>query len=463
MTTTTPKPDHPKLTDAVRSEFLKVHRTNGVVKARDYLGRALGVAKSQKYLWATRLLGDQPKTGSFKQKSEKSGGQPEPIPQKQAATAEFSGDNGVASAVDENVKTLADLLRVCQVDLEVWEVERYVVNKWATARKDKSVNLTWSEGVMDGSVNDRSGMTVHPIFQVKAWLKKKRAATDFKLLLQTFIDSAATHAPKHFTYKPIPKSRDCMYVLNIQDLHLGKLAWSPETGGPDYDIRIGERVYDNAVDELMRKAPLDRIEEVVMIIGSDFFQVDNDKSTTTAGTYVDSDSRLTKIFQVGSAMLTRAVEKIAANFRVRLVVVAGNHDATVSQFLGHYLTAWFRSHSNVVIDNTPKSRKYVPYGKTLIGFDHGDETKMADLPLIMMRENQETVSQFKFFEMLTGHRHHEETNEYKGVKVRIAPVLCAEDKYHHKKGYIGGIRTSQALLYGKDSGLEAIYYTTPLD
>ncbi len=58
MTTTTPKPDHPKLTDAVRSEFLKVHRTNGVVKARDYLGRALGVAKSQKYLWASRLLGD---------------------------------------------------------------------------------------------------------------------------------------------------------------------------------------------------------------------------------------------------------------------------------------------------------------------------------------------------------------------------------------------------------------------
>ena len=53
---------------------------------------------------------------------------------------------------EENPKTLAELLRSCDVDAEVWKVDRYVVNKWETAMKTKDA-------------------IVHrPLFQVKAWL-----------------------------------------------------------------------------------------------------------------------------------------------------------------------------------------------------------------------------------------------------------------------------------------------------
>ena len=51
-----------------------------------------------------------------------------------------------------NPKTLDELLRSCDVDTEIWKVDRYVVNKWETAMKTQDA-------------------IVHrPLFQVKAWL-----------------------------------------------------------------------------------------------------------------------------------------------------------------------------------------------------------------------------------------------------------------------------------------------------
>lgn len=127
------------------------------------------------------------------------------------------------------------------------------------------------------------------------------------------------------------------------------------------------------------------------------------------------------------------------------------------------MQAWFRKHPNVTVDSTPKSRKYHMFGKVLIGFDHGSNTKLNDLPLIMMRENQSVISNYKHLEFLTGDKHHEFVNDIKGIRVRIAPALCPPDKWHADKGYIGSVRQSQGLLYQRDNGLEAIYYSTPLD
>ena len=53
---------------------------------------------------------------------------------------------------EENPKTLDELLKSCNVDTDIWKVDRYVVNKWETAMK----------------TND--AIVHRPLFQVKAWL-----------------------------------------------------------------------------------------------------------------------------------------------------------------------------------------------------------------------------------------------------------------------------------------------------
>ena len=376
----------------------------------------------------------------------------EEIPSKCDSKATFSQNEGIAESVTDDVKNLDDLLKKCEVDLDVWEVEKYIVNKWSTAT----------------AYNDKEGkrkMLVQPLYQIKAWLKKKKEIIDINLLLQKFIEESKSYAPifdevEDFS-PPTLKNKDCLYVLNCQDLHLSKLAFHAETGDADWDIRLAEKAYKNAIDDLMGKAPRNRIEEVVVIVGSDMLQMDNDKSQTTAGTYVDSDTRLSKAFDVCSKMLTDVIEKLGKAFKVKVVTFPGNHDSTVSLYLGYYLSAWFRNHKNVIVDNSPKSRKYVGYGKNLIGFDHGHEAKLSSLPLVMMRENQDTISNYKYFEILSGHLHKEASDEYQGVKVRIAPALCPVDRWHSGKGFIGNIRTSQGLLYQRENGIEAIYYSKP--
>ncbi len=350
-----------------------------------------------------------------------------------AVRVEGRGDTFDAEVETSKAKTLDEVVALCKVDTDKWESKGFSVRRGTKG-------YAWS-----------------------ARFARKPFTLDDATLLTRFTKEAAKHAPRKWAHQKVGTERDCLYVINIQDLHLAKLANGRETGGADWDIHISEQTYRQTVDDLIVKAPVDRIEEVLLIIGSDLLQVDNDQSATTAGTYVDSDSRLNKIFETASKMLTDVIEKLAARFKVRLVVIPGNHDATTSIMLGHYVAAWFRTHPNVTIDNSPTSRKYVPYGKTLLGFDHGNNTKLADLPLILMRENQATISQYRYQEVLTGDKHHEQVNDIKGVRVRIAPALCPPDKWHADKGYIGSIRQSQGLLYQRENGLEAIFYSTPLD
>lgn len=353
-----------------------------------------------------------------------------------------------AESKSQNIRTLDDLLKVCNVDTTKWEVEKYVVNKWEVAAKDKNSLLVHS-----------------PLYQVKAWLRKV-SPISLNDLKNTFLKSISEVPKRNFNYetpKFKPDSDQSLYVLNIHDLHLAKLACNLETGHGDWDIRIAEKAYRDAVDQLMEIAPKDKIEEVLLIVGSDFFQIDTLDSTTRKGTFVDSDTRITKAFDVGCNLMTSVIEKIASQFKVRLMVIAGNHDTMTAQFLGSYLKAWFRGHDNVFVDASLTNRKYYGYGKTLLSFTHGSDEKLNDLPLTIFRECQKIISDYEWIEVLTGHLHHEVMKDIKGVRVRISPALCPPDKWHANKAFVGSIQTAQGLLYSKEKGLKAIYYSDMLN
>lgn len=437
------------------------------LEARDKAASHLGVSpdnvtRLQRRTSFWRRAGEEPSKPEASSRS--NGASDDQPPTAKGAHMSYKGDVGEVDLVREKPPTLEELLTACHVDTSVWEVERFVVNMWEMGRKDKRVQLEWVNGVANGFVDDTGQITKVPLWQAKATLRRKVEETTLGAMLERFTKQAAKHAPRDWVYEVPKKGKaDCCYVLNGHDLHLAKLAWSVETGGADWDINIARATDDAAVEDLMSKVPQERVEEVVVIVGSDMLQVDNNSSQTTRGTYVDSDSRLPKAFNVACDMLSVRIERLAARFRVKVVVIPGNHDQTVSFFLGRYIAAWFRKHPNVTVDSEPKSRKYHGYGSTLVTFDHGDETKMKDLPLIIMRENQSTISEYRFIEALTGHLHSEQCDDYKGVIVRTAPALCSPDKWHSQRGYIGTIRRSQGLLYQRDNGLQAIYYSRALD
>lgn len=87
----------------------------------------------------------------------------------------------VVEAQFAGIKTLDEMLEVCQVDLNVWKVDRYLVNKWPVGAKAAKKDLTWDEGRLTGSVYE-DGLVIAPLFQVKVWLSRIEPEPIFPVL-----------------------------------------------------------------------------------------------------------------------------------------------------------------------------------------------------------------------------------------------------------------------------------------
>lgn len=263
--------------------------------------------------------------------------------------------------------------------------------------------------------------------------------------------------PKARAHRAARKRDTLLFEVDPFDLHVGKLAWPDETGEA-YDVRIAERVFTDAIEALVAKAEREPVREVVLIVGNDLLQTDTLDGTTTSGTYVDTDTRFIRSFRRAFALKRWAIDRLAERWPVRAVVVPGNHDRQSAFTLGHSLESWYHGESRVTVDNNPKLRKYHRHGVNLLGWTHGSEEKMADLPLLMATEQKEAWAATLHREWHIGHLHKAKevrftaADSFNGVRVRVLPSLCAPDAWHYRRGYVGERRSCEAYLWCADTG-----------
>jgi hypothetical protein len=252
--------------------------------------------------------------------------------------------------------------------------------------------------------------------------------------------------------------------ISLVDAHFGKYAWARETGN-DYDLEIAEHIFSNAVDDILCKSAGYPIERIVLTVGSDFLHTDNQEGTTTHGTRQDTDGRLAKVVETGEMAMVRAIDRCLQVAPVLVKLVPGNHDYTTSFHTARFLQAWYRNCPDVEVDCEPTTRKYLLYGKTLIGWTHGCSEKMAALPNIMAMEQKQAWAQANWYEWHIGHLHKKgevrftSVDSHEGVVVRRLPSLTARDAWHYLMGYIGD-RMAEAYLYSRDRGPTGYFITT---
>jgi hypothetical protein len=266
-------------------------------------------------------------------------------------------------------------------------------------------------------------------------------------------------------YAPIIRKNDSkkkpvMYEIALFDMHLGKLAYSAETG-ESYDLKIAEELYMNAIYDLLAKARHLNIEKILFPVGQDLINSDGMIPETTAGTRQDNDSRYTKIYTTVSRILVSTIDMLRKCADVDIVIVPSNHDYASMFYIGEFLSAWYRNDKHVDVNNAPTQRKYYRYGKTLIGFTHGDQEKHDKLPLLMAREAQEDWAKVDFMQWHIGHLHKRRVTKYtdgdtfNGVEVRVLPSLSASDFWHTQKGYVKGNRMATGFVFDKEEGCVA--------
>jgi hypothetical protein len=354
-------------------------------------------------------------------------------------TRKSTEDGELITLKTTTIRTLEDALEHTKVDLDVWEVKNYMINKW-------------DQGTTEN---------VKELWQVKIWLTKKEpdhVVRGIEMLSERVAD-----------WKPVTPtfttSTEDPHLLEISlfDVHFGKLAWAPETGD-DYNLKIAAKRYSAAIDDLLTKANGYNIDQVLLPIGSDFFHVNSWRNTTSNDTQLDVDTRMAKIFDVGCAAVINAVARCLEVAPVNVIWIPGNHDAESSYYMSKIVDTWYRNVDEVRVNCEPKERKYVGYGATLLGFTHGDQEPHNQLPILMATEsNLFHTAKWKVWHV--GHFHKKKETRYNagdtynGVRVQILPSLTGTDKWHYQKGFVKGNRSAECYMWNYRDGYSGHFST----
>jgi hypothetical protein len=349
------------------------------------------------------------------------------------------GDTLTISLPKTRVRTLEQLIQVCEINTDEWTVERFVCNKWEMGYRTDS------------------GADTTELYQVKAWFKRKAEEYNSRQALASALEAVKAHAPVYPMIQRLPTSGDgLLFELSMPDVHVGKLCWGMETG-EDYDLRIAQDVFMDAFSHLVDDAKSRTIAKILFPVGNDLLNCDNSQGMTTGGTPQSNDGRFQKVYQVTLGLLVGAIDRLRELAPVDVISIPGNHDTLSAWTITESLRAWYRTAGDVSVDNAPTLRKYYRYGKTLLLFTHGDKEKLAGLPLLMATERPEDWAQTHYREAHLGHRHKSAGmtvtgDEFNGVRVRTLPSLSGTDSWHHGQGYVGNIRSAEAYFWHPERG-----------
>ena len=356
---------------------------------------------------------------------------------------------------ENHIKTLEDLLDRAEVNLEEWNVERHIINKWDVTAFKSGYPVTWEN------------------FQVKATLVRRKEVTAAINFAEIFQELAENYSPPAIdndilskrTYDVTDNVENNLLELSLFDLHIGKLGWAGEVG-ENYDTKIARERFLDAITTLIKRANGFTYNKIIFPIGNDFFNSDNQFNTTTKGTPQDEDLRWQKTWDVAIELLVDAIMLLkATGVPIEIPVISGNHDQERMKYMGSVIDAWFRNDDQVNVNNGAKVRKYYEWGQVMLAFTHGNEEKENSLPLLMATEEKEMWGRTNFHEWHLGHFHKKRNlkftvldkaqilNEELGVTVRYLSSLSGTEEWHYKKGYIGSQKAGEAFIWNDKSGM----------
>lgn len=257
------------------------------------------------------------------------------------------------------------------------------------------------------------------------------------------------HAPKYPLVKPV-KAAKHLVVINPADVHIGKLCSAWETGD-EYNENIARERVIGGVNSLIEKAKIFGIGKILTVIGNDILHTDNAKSTTTSGTFQDTNIMWYDAFTFAFKLYIEVIETLAKVAPVHIAYNPSNHDYVSGFMLAQSVQAWFSRHKGITFDVSPAHRKYVTFGQNIIGLTHGDGAKVQDLPLLMAHESQDW-NNCRHRYVYTNHIHHKSSKDIMSVNVESFRSPSGTDSWHHRNGHQHSPKAIEAFIHHFNNG-----------
>lgn len=333
---------------------------------------------------------------------------------------------------EEQLKDVSYILKAHGFDPKVWELSSAKNNIWNVYSKQDGVSTLYSSKI---TVKPTASISLESI---KEYYEELCSQYEAPVRKYTHVESSGT-----------------MLEIPIFDLHYSKLAFSEEVG-ENYNSQIARDKFNQIIDEIIQEVSNKKIEKIIFPVGNDFFNFDTVIGTTTGGTPQDNEGKFSKMFKDGCLLLIDGIKKLSEIAPVDVFCVNGNHDFMTSYHATMTLWAYFHNDDKVSVNTSMSPRKYVEFGKCLIGFSHGDKEK-GRIDGIMQIEAREGWGRTLYREWHLGHLHSEQTTEKNGIIIRNLSSVTGTDAWHHQSGYVGAIKKCQCFLWDKEYGLKSTF------
>lgn len=296
-------------------------------------------------------------------------------------------------------------------------------------------------------------------FRIKPKLKEYTTTDYLKVAKEVFSEGIK---PLNILPKKEDKtlSNDKLMEVPAIELHLGKLAWSGDTG-QDYDQHIAQQRFYKIIEEIAYEQTQQKCGTCFLSIGNDFFNSDTTTNTTTKGTPQNNDIRWKKMFLIGLKLYTEALTTLREKFNhIDIQLCQGNHDSMASFYLYIALQQYFKNDNVIKFSNDLKLIQAYPFGKCCIFTGHGD-TNFKRLTKSIPVEFYEEWGKSIHRELHLGHLHKEfVVDDDSGMITRRIGSPTGTDEWHYGERYIGATQKHQLFIWHKEHGLLNCRYIT---
>lgn len=280
---------------------------------------------------------------------------------------------------------------------------------------------------------------------------------ELKQIKDNFIDDLKSHAIDYPTIERKISTDFNLLVIDIADLHIGKLSSNNETG-EEYNVSIAIERALEAVDSILQKTSGFHFDKILLPIGNDILHTDTPTRTTTSGTPQDTDGMWHDNFVIARKLYVHLIEHLMQTADVHVVHCPSNHDYISGFMLAEAVYCWFNKSKNVTFDINNNHRKYFKYGNNLIGLSHGDGAKPLDMPLLMANEAKTDWATTDYRYIYLHHVHHkqvtkfESAKDYMGVTVEFLRSPSSADSWHHRNGFCHSKKAIEAFVHNEKEG-----------
>ena len=410
--------------ESLRSKFKKYRKANGTLKAKDIINGII-LDNGDRELCIPTPASSTP---NYKESVEikQDGGQ--------------ISDKLISMSLEES-KDVNFVLKSHGYSPSEWSIISCKNSMWHMNTKEDGIKVLYSSKI---SVKPRTEILLNE--------------DNITKILDNLIKNYSIPSPKYIKYNPITNGN--LLILNVADLHLGLKSYL-ETSNNEYDDVIATNRFFYVINDVISRIKYKEIDKIILLNLGDICNFDTPYQTTKGTPQTDHSVSYYEMFTKVSDLLIKGIDMLSQIAPVEVWNCNSNHDRYTTFGIFQVLNSWYRNNDNVWIDVGTLDRKYIKYGRVLIGISHDINEKSAFKTI--HNEAKEYISDCDYLYWFVAHQHKLMVVDDYGVEIRRLPTVSSNSEWSYSQSYTGTVKKSQSFVVSKEYGIIDIMNTVIRD